>query len=345
MLWGERMPTIADVAAEAGVGLGTVSRVLNGSRKVRDDTRARVQAAIQQLGYRPNPLARGLSRGRCQTIGVVIPSFTHASAVERLRGVVAGLDGSRYDLVLFNVEQPLHRDEHLAALTGPGRADGVLVVSLPVPRQDLDRLRSTGTAVVLVDSRRPGVPSVVTDDVEGGRMATHLLLSLGHRSIGFIGDDPRNPLGFRSSRSREQGYESVLVAAGLPAGGEHRRYAPHDRGAARAVALDLLEPERGRPTAVFASSDVQAIGVMAAATDLGLRVPDDLSVIGFDDIELSEHLHLSTIRQPLFESGRQGVELLLAALADPDLPPRRRELPLELVQRATTGPPRARSKR
>jgi DNA-binding LacI/PurR family transcriptional regulator len=186
---------------------------------------------------------------------------------------------------------------------------------------------------------------VVTDDVEGGRIATRLLTSLGHQVIGFIGDDPGNPLGFRSSRSREQGYEDVLEAAGLDAGRALRRYAPHDRVAAAAVARDLLSAGPRRPTAIFASSDVQAMGVLAAAGDLGLRVPGDLSVIGFDDIELSEHLHLSTVRQPLFESGRLGVELLLAALADRDLPPRRRELRLELVERSTTGPIRARSKR
>src|SRR4051794_5011072 len=103
------MVTISDVAASAGVGAGTVSRVLNGSPRVRPATRARVLAAIEALDYRPNPLARGLSRGRCQTIGVVVPFFTHASAVERLRGVVDELDGSRYDLVLFNVETAVHR--------------------------------------------------------------------------------------------------------------------------------------------------------------------------------------------------------------------------------------------
>ena len=110
------MLTIADVAAHAGVGLGTVSRVLNGSPKVSDGTRARVLDAIEILDYRPNPLARGLSLGPLPDLGVVVPFFTHASAVERLRGVVAALDGSRYDLVLFNVESPVHRDEHLGAL-------------------------------------------------------------------------------------------------------------------------------------------------------------------------------------------------------------------------------------
>ena len=334
------MPTIADVAARAGVGLGTVSRVLNGSASVRDGTRARVQEAIDQLGYRPNPLARGLSRGRCQTLAVMVPFFTHASAVERLRGVVAGLDGSRYDLVLFNVEAPLHRDEHLASLTGPGRADGLLVLSMPIRPRDLERLRETGMVVVLVDTSGRGVPVVGTDDVEGGRLATRHLVELGHRTIGFLGDDPDNPLGFQPSCAREAGYEAVLRDAGLQADPALRRYGPHDRDAARALATDLLTADRrSRPTAIFAASDSQAMGVLSAAADLGLRVPEDLSVVGFDDIELAVHVGLTTVRQPLFESGRLGVELLLAALDGTAPPVRRHELALELIARSTTTSP------
>ncbi|MET1000755.1 MAG: LacI family DNA-binding transcriptional regulator, partial [Acidimicrobiia bacterium] len=146
------MATINDVAARAGVGVSTVSRVLNRSPRVSDATRTRVLAAIEELSYRPNPMARGLSRGRCQTLGVVVPFFTHASAVERLRGVVAALDGSRYDLVLFNVESPTHRDEHFAALTRRDRADGLLVLSMPPPADDLSRLAAAGVPVVLVDA-------------------------------------------------------------------------------------------------------------------------------------------------------------------------------------------------
>src|SRR5687768_17051204 len=169
------MVTINDVATKAGVGAGTVSRVLNNSPNVRATTRERVLAAIELLDYRPNPLARGLSRGRCQTIGVIVPFFTHASAIERLRGVVEALDGSRYDLVLFNVGSPVHREEHFATLNRQ-RADGLLVISLPPPPTDLARLLAGGMVVVLVDARAPEVSTVVTDDVEGGRIATRHLV-------------------------------------------------------------------------------------------------------------------------------------------------------------------------
>jgi LacI family transcriptional regulator len=331
------MPTIADVAAHAGVGLGTVSRVLNGSPRVSEATRTRVLSAIEILDYRPNPLAQGLSRGRCQTLGVVVPFFTHASAIERLRGVVAAMDQSHYDLVLFNVETPVHRDEHLAALAGRDRADGLLILSLPVPDRELARLAGAGVPVVLVDALGKDVPMVVTDDVEGGRMATQHLVDLGHRSVGFIGHDPDNPFGFTSSARRELGYEAVLRGAGLPVRPELRRHGPHERDAARTLAAELLA-EVEPPTAIFASSDVQATGVLAAAQDAGRAVPEDLSVIGFDDIELSSYVGLTTVRQPLFDSGHLGARLLLEALAGDPPPPTAHHLPLELVERSTTGP-------
>jgi DNA-binding LacI/PurR family transcriptional regulator len=332
---GELMATIADVAKHAGVGLGTVSRVLNGSPQVRPATRDRVLDAIAALDYHPNPLARGLSRGRCQTLGVLVPFFTHASAVERLRGVVAALDESRYDLVLFNVESPVHRDEHVASITGRDRTDGLLVLSLPLPPAELHRLVSVGVPVVLVDARGAGVACVVSDDVAGGRMATEHLVALGHRSIGFLGDEPANTFGFTSSAQREHGYATVLAESGLPYQPELVRHGAHDRLVAERLAGDLLD--RAAPTAVFASSDVQATGVLAAAAARGIRVPEDLSVVGYDDIELSAYVGLTTVRQDLFESGRLGARLLLDAVAGRNPDPVEHELPLSLVERRTTA--------
>jgi LacI family transcriptional regulator len=331
--------TIADVAAHAGVGAGTVSRVLNDSPRVSDRTRARVLAAIELLDYRPNPLARGLSRGRCQTLGVVVPFFTHASAVERLRGVAAALDGSRYDLVLFNVESPVHRDEHFATLTRRDRADGLLIMSLPPPPRSLARLADAGVPVVLLDTSARGVPAVVTDDVEGGRLATRHLLALGHERIAFIGDDPDNPLGFTAGSSREAGYRDTMTNAGMKIPPGYVCHGPHVRPVARLLTEQLLA-RRDRPTAVFASSDVQALGVLEAARAAGLDVPGDVSVVGFDDVEVSGYAGLTTVRQPLFESGKLAARILLDALDNGHLPePREHYLSLELVERSTTAPP------
>jgi LacI family transcriptional regulator len=272
---------------------------------------------------------------------VVVPFFTHASAVERLRGVVAALDGSRYDLVLFNVESPMHRDEHFATLTRRDRADGLLVVSLPPPPSSLHRLASSGVPVVLLDARGEGVPAVVTDDVDGGRLATQHLLDLGHKRIAFIGDDPDNPLGFTAGRSREDGYHRTMAEAGVPTPPGFARHGPHVRSVARQLAEELFA-RHDRPTAIFASSDTQALGVLEAARAAALDVPGDVSVVGFDDVEVSGYAGLTTVRQPLFESGRLAARVLLDALDDGQLPePLERLLTLELIERSTTAPPRS----
>jgi DNA-binding LacI/PurR family transcriptional regulator len=334
------MVTISDVATRAGVGAGTVSRVLNGSPKVSPGTRTRVLEAMAALDFRPNPLAQRLSRGRCQTLGVVVPFFTHASAVERLRGVVSALDGSLYDLVLFNVEAPVHREEHFASITKGGRADGILVLSLQPPAGDLARLVDSGMPIVLVDVHGDNVPSVLTDDVEGGRLATEHLLGLGHRRIAFIGEDPANDLGFSATAKRERAYRAGMAAAGLDADPALVAYCPHDKALAEQLAAGLLTGA-DRPTAIFASSDVQALGVLAAARAAGLRVPEDLSIVGYDDIEVAAYAGLTTVRQPLFETGRLGAALLLEALEQGDgaVEAVDHVLPVELVVRTSAAAP------
>ncbi len=331
------MVTIREVAAHAGVGAGTVSRVLNDSGHVSADTRARVLAAISSLDYRPNPLARGLSRGRCQTVGVIVPFFTQASAVERLRGVVSAMDRSRYDLVLFDVESPEHRDEHVATLNRQ-RADGLLVMSMPLPASDLHRVAATGMSVVLVDSRYDGFTSVVTDDVAGGELATRHLIDLGHRRIGFMGDAPDNPFGFISSSDREDGYRRALVGAGIPVDESLVRHGAHRRDVGALLAGHLLSGAEP-PTAIVCCSDVQAAGAIEASRQMGLSVPGDVSVVGFDDIEMAEHLGLTTVRQPLYRSGELGMALLLEALGAEPPEPTVHQLDLELVPRTSTAPP------
>jgi DNA-binding LacI/PurR family transcriptional regulator len=209
-------------------------------------------------------------------------------------------------------------------------------MSLPMPEPELLRLTAAGLPVVLVDARGDGVPSVTTDDVAGGAIATQHLVDLGHRSIGFIGHDADNPFGFTSGAQRELGYSQVLASAGLPHRPELVRHGPHDQAVAETLAGELLSlPDP--PTAVFASSDVQAIGVLAAAATRGVRVPEDLSVIGYDDIELARYVELTTIRQSLFESGRLGARLLLEAVSGGEPAPVEHVLPFELIERATTG--------
>lgn len=332
------MPTIADVARMAGVGVGTVSRVLNDSPRVSEPTRSAVLATIDALDYRPSRHGRRLSLGRTLTLGVVVPFFTSPSAVERMRAFVDGIAGSRYDLALFNVTTPGERDRHLDDLTRGDRADGILIVTLPPTDAEVDGFAAAGVPVVLVDAAHPALPHVIVDDVDGGYIATRYLLDLGHRRIGFVGGPVPNPFGFTSSPRRQTGYRNALDEAGLDLPLDYVREGPFGRHVAHWLTNELLRlPEP--PTAIFAASDTQALGVLEAADRAGLAVPGGLSVIGFDDIEVASYVGLTTVRQPLAESGKRGAELLLAALGGSSPAPSAELLPLELVVRRTTAPP------
>jgi LacI family transcriptional regulator, galactose operon repressor len=333
-----RQATISDVAARAGVGEATVSRVLNGSTLVREVTRQRVQAAIEHLDYRPSPIARGLSRGRGMTLGVVAPFFVRPSAVERLRGAEAAFTAAGYDTVLYNISAPEQISVQFENVAR-GRADGVMIISVPPPSREMERLIGSGKPVVLVDVCAPGVSQVYTDDVEGGQLATRHLLELGHRRIAFVGDFSENPYGFTSSAFRCSGFRQAMEEAGYEVPAAYVKEGVHSRDAALQLALELLAlPEP--PTAIFAASDTQAFGVLGAAVQAGVEVPDGLSVIGFDDVEVAGYVGLSTIHQPLEDSGARGARLLLDLTEGGQV--RRHileKLPLEVVVRRTTASP------
>ena len=327
---------IADVAARAGVGIATVSRVLNGHGSVRPRTRERVVEAIEALNYRPSSLARNLSLQRTMVVAALLPWFTNPSAVQRVRGIVDGLSDSSYDLMVFDIESEDRQRRAFELFDRGDRADGLLVVSTLPPEAEVERLHAAEIPCVLIDAVHPCFPSIAVDDVAGGEMATRHLVALGHRRVALIGDPPPE-FRFEWSRDRTRGYERALAAARLEVRDEYVREGTRLPNVARAIAAELLSlPER--PTAVFAASDTQAIGVLEAARALGISVPGDLSVIGFDDIEVAAYVGLTTVRQPLVESGRRGARLLLEVLEQRPVGPLRELLPLELIVRGTTGP-------
>jgi len=335
------MPTIQDVARRAGVGVGTVSRVLNDSPLVSDATRAKVQQVIDELGYRPSSLARALSRGRSATIAVVAPFFTRPSVVERLRGMSDVIGGSDYDLVLFDVQAPEQRDRHFDLAERADRAAGVIIVSLGMDERTARRLADADTPVVVVDRRVPGLPHVYVDDRAGGRAATRHLVDLGHTRIAFVGDRYDDHFGFTSSTDRRRGYLEALGEAGIAERPEYLRAAQHGRRQATRMTRELLGlPEP--PTAVFAASDLQALGVLEAAREEGMSVPGDLSVIGYDDLEVAPYLGLTTMRQPLYESGMRAAELMFSVMAGNGTAETESiELQVTLLERSTTAPPRS----
>ncbi|MGZ4247350.1 MAG: LacI family DNA-binding transcriptional regulator [Solirubrobacteraceae bacterium] len=331
---GNQSPTIRDVARHAKVGVGTVSRVLNESPLVSDEARVRVRKTIDELGYRPSSTARRLSLGRTQMIGVVAPFFTTRSVVERLRGVVERLrDRGEYDLLLFDVETLEQRADAFEDFAARDRVDGLLVVSLRPSDEEVARMQRDELPVVLIDVTHPALPRVVIDDVLGGELATDYLLAKGHKRIGFVGDAP-TPFRFASSELRCHGMRAALRRAGIKPSAALQKRGPHGREEAIDLAHKLLamgDP----PTAIFAASDVQAMGVLQAAEALGLRVPEDLAVIGFDDVDEASVLGLTTVRQPLRETGARGVELLLSVIEGRDVAPVEELAPLAVIERRT----------
>jgi DNA-binding LacI/PurR family transcriptional regulator len=331
--------TIYDVAKQAGVGIGTVSRVLNDSPHVREETRQRVLAAIEALDYIPSPIAQRLSLRKTLTIGVVVVFLTRPSVIERLRGIESVVAESEYDLTVYNVETPARRDAYFQNIPSGHRVDGLIVISLAPSDADVDRFARAGLPVTLVDTRHPALPRIVVDDVHGGYLATRHLIELGHRRIAFVGDPLHMAFNFTSSRDRHEGYANALADCGIPYQPEYHQAGDHGQETARRLTHALLQlPEP--PTAIFAASDTQAFGVLQAARDLGRRVPDDLSVVGYDDIEAAEYLNLTTIHQPLYESGLRGIDLLLQTIDDPTVAARAERLPVHLVVRSTTTEPR-----
>ena len=337
-----RAVNIRDVARAAGVSPGTVSRALNGSPLVNTDTRDKINQVVKVLGYAPNPSAQRLSTGKTFAIGLIAPFFTRPSVSERLNGAVGLLARSHYDLVIHDIETPEQRRAGFLDIIRRERVDGALILSMRILDEDVELIKNAELPVVLLDTDHPALTQLnrlVVDDVAGGRLATEYLLQLGHTRIGFIGDYAHNPLGFVSSRNRHNGYCQALHQAGLPACPEYYSEGEHGRQCARKQALDMLSQSEP-PTAIFAASDTQAIGILEAVRDLALRVPEDLSVIGYDDIEVADVLGLTTIRQGLAESGQLGIQLLLDTIANPSLPPIYKVLPIELVSRRTTAPVR-----
>lgn len=330
--------TMQDVAKRAGVSVATVSRVLNGSDKVVEETRELVLQACQELDYSLHQAAQRLRLGKTNTICVILPFLTLPSIVERLRGVQEALFDSGYDLIPFSVGSPELRDSRLYELANRTRTDGLLIISMPINDQQAERIINNDMPVVLIDSDKPEFSRVNVDDQVGGRMATEHLINLGHKNIAFISSHLENPLQFSSTLNRYHGYCKALDMAGIPINPNYQKEGEHGREEAEEMAISLLQ-QPDPPTAIFASSDTKAVGVLDAAKTLNIKVPEQLSVIGYDNIRDAEYLNLTTIQQPLFQAGLVGGETLLRLIDQPQTRPDEIILPVELIIRDTTAPP------
>lgn len=338
------MATMSDVAEHAGVGIGTVSRVFSGSSKVSDRTRSKVEQSAKHLGYeRPRKSIAEQGKGG-RLIAVLVPFFDEQSVFQRIRGIVSRLAPHGCEVVLHNVESPAQARAKLVELPRSLILDGLIVISLPLIDDEGQRLINARFPTVLVDTSAPGLPSVCIDDRAGGALATKHLIDLGHKRIAFVSEPPHNAFGFLAGANREHGFRAAMEAAGLPVPAVLVRYGAYLHSAARQMATELLSlPDR--PTAIVAASDVQAIGCLEAALQLGISVPDELSVVGYDDIDLAGLMGLSTVRQPLIYSGERGADLVLEAMSMRNRQPNTEMLELELVIRATTAAVKRKARR
>ncbi len=324
--------TIYDVARTAGVSIATVSRVLNDPQKVNEETRASVFEAIHRLGYVPKAEARARAMQQNRRIGVITPYFTAPSFVQRLRGVASTLRDSNYELVIYTVENMHKFNRYIETLSINHYLDGLIVLSLQFDNSFAERLLEYGLETVLVEYPHQVLSSVEIDDEAGGRMAADYLVQKGHRELAFLGDTVIPEFGIHPITLRLAGYRHRLAELGKPLGNDRVYTVAYDMDATRRLGREILSGPR-RPDAIFCATDMQAVALLKVARDLGLRVPGDLAVMGFDDLDVAEYVGLTTVRQHLDESGKIAAELLLSRIANRDRPVQHIQLPLSIVER------------
>ncbi len=329
--------TIFDVAQAAGVSYATVSRVLNNKAHVKPEKREAVLRAMTRLGYVVNQQARSLAGGRAYVIGLLVPGLVNSYLGTIVRGIDDALDAAQYDLMLYTTHRRKTKEPAYVAAITRGVTDGLLLVLPRDPASYLESLQRQHFPYILIDHQGLGDyhHSVGATNFQGAYTATRHLIELNHQRIGFITGTP--DLG--CAIDRQAGYQAALAEFGIPCDpaliqvGDFEQ--PQGFTGAQAL-LALPEP----PTAIFASNDEMAFGVMEAARVHGLRLPDDLSVIGFDDIPQAAHVNpsLTTIHQPLEQMGRVAAETLLKLITDPQFVVERIELPTTLVVRQSCRP-------
>jgi LacI family transcriptional regulator len=337
----DRALTIAEIARSAGVSAMTVSRVLNGRPDVAPATRERIERMVAEHGYARNRAASALRQGRSGVIDLLVEALDSAYQLEIIRGVEEQLESTGYRMAVSATHGQSQRERQWVAKVVDGSTDGAILVLADGHAAHLETLRRRGIPFVVVDHRGelgPDVPSVGATNFAGGRMATEYLLSLGHRRIATISGTP--VLG--CSQERVSGYRAALEAAGVTLDPDLCRVGNfhYEAGYRETCALlDLPEP----PTAIFAGNDMQAVGALNALRARGLSCPDDVSIVGFDDVEIAALISpaLTTVRQPLAEMGTFAATMLLRLIVEEVLGTNRVELSTELIVRDSCAPPGA----
>ncbi len=335
----EQAPTIAEIARDSGVSAMTVSRVLNGRPDVAPATRARVQKVVAERGYLRNRAAAALRKGRSGLIDLVVVSLDSAYHLEIIRGVEEHIEPTGFRMAVSATHGRAQGERQWVSKVIDGSTDGAILVLADGHAVHLERLRRRGIPFVVVDHRGElgaDVPSVGASNWAGGRAATEYLLGLGHRRIGIISGPPT--LG--CSRERLSGYQAALQDAGAPFDPLLCREGNflYEAGYRETCALlDIPEP----PTAIFAGNDMHAVGALNALRVRGIAVPREMSIVGFDNVEISTLVHpaLTTVHQPLAQMGAFAATMLIRLIEGGALSSNRVELATELIVRQSCAPP------
>ena len=331
------MITIKDIAKELGISASTVSRALSGSPLVNAETKQAVLVVAERLGYQRNELARALVKGSSGAVGLLVPDITNPFFSDIARGVGEIADTKHAGVILCNTDGRIDRELNYVRLMRRKRVDGLLLCSTTVEAPYLKELEKARIPHILVSrlASQDTVPFVVTDDRIGARLAVEHLIELGHQRIGFIG----GPENVQASRDRMNTYLDVLRDHDLEIVDAWREYAGFTQAAGRESAQRMLSMPQP-PSAIFAANDVTALGVFEVAEGLGLRIPQDLSLVGYDDISYASlpRIRLTTVAQPAVEMGQIAATWLFEALRNPEIGQLHRTLSPSLVVRSTTGP-------
>ena len=331
------MATMKQVAERAAVSTTTVSHVINNTRVVSDDVRARVLDVIRELRYVPSAVARSLKNDRTHTIGMMVPNNSNPYFAEVIRGIEDAAFKLGYNIILCNsYDDPGKQVAYIRVLMEK-RIDGLILVSSGTDAELVRFLADDRIPVVLVDREIGGVAAdfIESDHELGGSLGTRYLLELGHRAIACV-SGPRELL---TSRERVAGYQRALQEAGVALHGEWLLYSDFTSAGGHAAFAQLLALPQ-RPSAVFAGNDLMAIGGICAASEAGVHIPGQLSVVGYDDIALAAYSNppLTTMGQPKQEMGALTARILIGRMRDPGLPRRRELLQPALVVRRSTAP-------
>lgn len=331
---GSNLSTIYDVASYAGVSISTVSRVLNNPGKVQEKTRKAVLQAMEDLSFVPKAEAIARARKHLYRIGVLTPFLTEASFVQRIRGISDFINPSMFELIIYTVKSDEQLAEYLDMLPVGNRLDGLIVMSIMVPQEAREKLLRTKLPTVFVEVSFDEFSAVAIDNERGGWLAADFLIKKGYKRVGFMGEYSKMEFALGATEKRLSGFRRRLGELGIELDEQHIQIAEMSQSRGEDW-IETFINKPNRPEAIFTSSDILGAKLMKIAARKGIRIPHDLGILAFDDLDMADYLHLSTVKQSLDASGRLAAELLQKKILGTDEPVRKIFLELSVTDRGS----------